>query len=224
MRKGTEAGRLAATSRKNQNLPLRTFGGWALLTSGFVTLLLVIGYTVIGGDALIFPITGAAVSALLLLGLPAMWALQLQTGRPGQAGLWCLGIGAGIALVVRVLSLGSQVDVGDLVPLRSSRIQPARLGGCRMADHPGAGLSGCGGLAADRGRRAQSAEWADPCGSLHDPVGDRQWTGRGGGHCRLWVDHHRQHTTPLPGRLNGVPSDTFSAAISAHAQHAQRQD
>jgi hypothetical protein len=59
-------------------------------------------------------------SALLLLGLPAMWALQPQTGRLGQAGLWCLGIGAGIALVVRVFSLGSQVDVGDLVPLLSA--------------------------------------------------------------------------------------------------------
>jgi hypothetical protein len=86
MSKGTEAGRLAATSRKNQNLPLRTFGGWALLASGFMTLLLVIGYMVTGGDALIFPIAGAAVSALLLLGLPAMWALQPQTGPPGQAG------------------------------------------------------------------------------------------------------------------------------------------
>jgi hypothetical protein len=49
-----------------------------------------------------------------------MWALQPHTGRPGQAGLWCLGIGAGIALVVRMLSLGSQVDVSDLVPLLSA--------------------------------------------------------------------------------------------------------
>ncbi len=113
-------GRLATPGQQNQNISLRIIGGWALLASGFVTLLLVIGYTVSGGDALIFPIAGAVGSALFLLGLPAMWALQPQTGRPGQAGLWCLGIGASIALVVRLLLLGSQVDVGDLVPLLSA--------------------------------------------------------------------------------------------------------
>jgi hypothetical protein len=48
MRKETEAGNLAAPDRKNQNLSLRSMGGWALLASGFVTLLLVIGYTVTG--------------------------------------------------------------------------------------------------------------------------------------------------------------------------------
>lgn len=214
MRKETEVGRLAATSRKNQNLPLRTFGCWALLASGFVTLLLVIGYTVTGDDALIFPIAGAAGSALLLLGLPAMWELQPQTGRPGQAGLWCLGIGAGIALVVRMLSLGSQVDVGDLVPLSSSLFN--LLGSVVV------------GWLTIRARVFPVAvSWLLLVGGVPNllggltPAGDRQWTGRGGGHCRLWIDHHRQHTTPLPGRLNGVPSDTFSAAISAHAQHAQ---
>jgi hypothetical protein len=113
-------GRLATPGQQNQNISLRIIGGWALLASGFVTLLLVIGYTVSGGDALIFPIAGAVGSALFLLGLPAMWALQPQTGRLGQAGLWCLGIGASIALVVRLLLLGSQVDVGDLVPLLSA--------------------------------------------------------------------------------------------------------
>jgi hypothetical protein len=120
MRKETEAGRLAASNRKNQNLFLRALGGWALLASGFVALLLVIGYAATGGDALIFPIAGAAGSVLLLLGLPAMWALQPQTGRLGQVGLWCLGIGASIALVVRLLLLVSTVDVGDLVPLLSA--------------------------------------------------------------------------------------------------------
>jgi hypothetical protein len=113
-------GRLATPGQQNQNISLRIIGGWALLASGFVTLLLVIGYTVSGGDALIFPIAGAVGSALFLLGLPAMWALQPQTGRPGQAGLWCLGIGASIALVVRLLLLVSTVDVGDLVPLLSA--------------------------------------------------------------------------------------------------------
>ncbi len=42
--------------------------------------------TVAGGDAPIFPLAGAAGNVLLLLGLPAMWALQPYTGRPGQAG------------------------------------------------------------------------------------------------------------------------------------------
>jgi hypothetical protein len=113
-------GRLATPGQQNQNISLRIIGGWALLASGFVTLLLVIGYTVSGGDTLIFPIAGAVGSVLFLLGLPAMWALQPQTGRPGQAGLWCLGIGASIALVVRLLLLVSTVDVGDLVPLLSA--------------------------------------------------------------------------------------------------------
>src|SRR5262249_23090655 len=45
-----------------------------------------------------------------------MEALQPQTGCPDQAEVWCLGLGAGIALVVQVLSRGSQVAVGDLVP------------------------------------------------------------------------------------------------------------
>jgi hypothetical protein len=120
MNKETEARSLDAPGRKNQDRSFQAIGGWALLASGFVALLLVIGYTVTGGNALIFPIVGAVGSALFLLGLPAIWALQPHTGRPGQAGLWCLGIGAGIALVVRMLSLGSQVDVGDLVPLLSA--------------------------------------------------------------------------------------------------------
>jgi hypothetical protein len=120
MGKETEAGRLAAPGRTNQNVSWRLIGGWALLANGFMTLLLVIGYEVIGGDAPIFRAAGIVLSILLLLGLPAIWGLQPQTGRPGQAGLWCLGIGAGIALVVRALSLRSQVDVGDLVPLLSS--------------------------------------------------------------------------------------------------------
>jgi len=120
MSKEMEAKRLAVSSKKNQNFPLRAMGGWALLTSVFVTLLLVIGYTVTGDDAPTFPIAGAAGSVLLLLGLPAIWALQPHTGRLGQVGLWCLGIGVGIAFVVRVLSLVGTVDIGDLVPLSSS--------------------------------------------------------------------------------------------------------
>ncbi len=120
MNKETEAGSLAAPGRTNQNLPLRSMGGWALLASGFVTLLLVIGYTITEGEAPIFPIAGTVGSTLLLLGLPAVWALQPYTGRLGQAGLWCLGLGVGIALVVRVLSLVSTVDVGDLIPLLSA--------------------------------------------------------------------------------------------------------
>jgi hypothetical protein len=123
MRKETEARSLDAPGRKNQDRSfqaIQAIGGWALLASGFVALLLVIGYTVTGGNALIFPIVGAVGSALLLLGLPAIWVMQPHTGRLGQVGLWCLGIGAGIALVVRVLLLVSTVDVGDLVPLLSA--------------------------------------------------------------------------------------------------------
>jgi hypothetical protein len=57
---------------------------------------------------------------LLILGLPAIQSLQPQTGRLGQAGLWCLGIAVGIAFVVRVILLVSTVDVGDMIPLIST--------------------------------------------------------------------------------------------------------
>ena len=118
--KETGAGELVAAARRTRNTTVRTLGGWALLANGFVQIFIIIGVVVIGGDAPIFLVASEVLSVLLLLGLPAIQALQPQTGRLGQAGLWCLGIGAGIAFVVRVILLTSTVAVGDLVPLISA--------------------------------------------------------------------------------------------------------
>ncbi len=120
MDKETEAAGLAATDRKLQSTNLRTIGGWALLANGFVTLLIVIGSAVSGGDAPIFLVASEVLSVLLILGLPAIQTLQPQTGRLGQAGLWCLGIATGIAFIVRLILLVSTLNVSDIVLLSSS--------------------------------------------------------------------------------------------------------
>ena len=56
----------------------------------------------------------------------------------------------------------------------------------------------------------ESAEWADPCGFVHDPALNRQWLDRGRCCCWLWLDSRWQHT-PLPGGLHEVPTG-FPAA------------
>ena len=120
MNKETQASGVAATDEKDHNTTFRTIGGWALLANGFVVLLMVIGSAVTGGNAPIFLVAGEVLSVLLVLGLPAIQALQPQTGRLGQAGLWCLGIGAGLAFVVRMILLVSTIDVGEIAPLSSA--------------------------------------------------------------------------------------------------------
>lgn len=75
-----------------------------------------------GGDTL-FQMLGELLSLLLLVGLPAIWAMQPHTGRLGQLGLigvWCLGIAAGIAFLVRLALLSTSIEVGDLIPLSSA--------------------------------------------------------------------------------------------------------
>lgn len=48
MSKATEVGSLAAPGKKHQHVSLQTRGGSSLLANGFMTLLLVIGYAVVG--------------------------------------------------------------------------------------------------------------------------------------------------------------------------------
>ena len=101
----------------------RTIGGWALLSNALLTIILAIALaTSFGGDTL-FQMLGEVLSILLLVGLPAIWAMQPHTGRLGQLGLigvWCLGIAAGIAFLVRLALLSSSIEVGDLIPLSSA--------------------------------------------------------------------------------------------------------
>jgi hypothetical protein len=101
----------------------RTIGGWALLSNALLTFILAIALaTSFGGDTL-FLVIGEVLSLLLLVGLPAIWAMQPHTGRLGQLGLigvWCLGIATGIAFLVRLALLSSRLDVGELLPLSSA--------------------------------------------------------------------------------------------------------
>src|SRR5947209_521132 len=120
MDKEAASGEQAATDRKDQNAYLRIIGGWALLANGLLLLLIIIGTAVSGGGAPLFLVAGEVVGLLFIVGLPAIQALQPQTGRLGQAGLWCLGLAVGIALIVRMILLVSTVDVGDIVPFSSS--------------------------------------------------------------------------------------------------------
>jgi hypothetical protein len=62
------------------------------------------------GDTL-YLVAGEAISLLFIVGLLAIWAMQPQTGRLGQIGLWCLGLGAGMAFLVRLVILFSSLNV-----------------------------------------------------------------------------------------------------------------
>lgn len=89
----------------------RTIGGWALLINALLTLCFLIGMIAsVGGDTLSL-VAGEVFCPLLIVGLLAIWAMQPQTGRLGQLGLWCLGIGAGIGFLVRLVILFSSLDV-----------------------------------------------------------------------------------------------------------------
>jgi hypothetical protein len=101
----------------------RTIGGWALLINALLTLIIAIAMTTSVGGANLSLMIGEALSLLLIVGLPAIWAMQPHTGRLGQIGLigvWCLGIATGIAFLVRLVVLVGSFDVGDLVPLSSA--------------------------------------------------------------------------------------------------------
>jgi hypothetical protein len=109
--------------RKAKHMTARTLGGRALLASAVLTLVLFITMSAaIGGPTLLL-VTGEALSALLIVGLVAIRSMLPHTGRfgrIGQIGLWCLGIAAGIAFVVRLVLLVSTIDVGDVVPFSSA--------------------------------------------------------------------------------------------------------
>src|SRR5260221_8835559 len=102
---------------------IRSIGGWALLINALLTLIIAMAMTTSVGGANLFLMIGEALSLLLIVGLPAIWAMQPHTGRLGQLGLigiWCLGIATSIAFLVRLVVLVGSFDVGDLVPLSSA--------------------------------------------------------------------------------------------------------
>jgi len=94
-----------------------------LLANSILTLVIGIAMTAdVGGASLILAVT-EVLGPLFLVGLLAIWTMLPHTGRLGQlgrVGLWCLGIAAGIAFVVRLVLLFSAIDVGDVVPLSSA--------------------------------------------------------------------------------------------------------
>lgn len=89
----------------------RAIGGWALLINALLTLFILIGMTTSVGGALLSLVAGEVISLLLIVGLLAIWAMQPQTGRLGQIGLWCLGIATSMAFFVRLIVLLSTIDV-----------------------------------------------------------------------------------------------------------------
>jgi len=82
-------------------MTLRQLGGWALLANALIGVLLSLDMLV-GGANTPPPVTVVQLIGLLLFiaGLPAIQAMQPQTGRLGQLGLLLLGLGAGIAFIV----------------------------------------------------------------------------------------------------------------------------
>jgi hypothetical protein len=101
----------------------RIIGGWALLINAVLMLVLLIAMTTSLAGVNFVVIIGEVLSPLFIVGLMAIWAMQPHTGRLGQIGLigvWCLGIGAGIAFIVRLVLLFTTIDVGELIPLSSA--------------------------------------------------------------------------------------------------------
>jgi hypothetical protein len=101
----------------------RIIGGWALLINAALTIVLLIAMTTSIGGVTFILIIGEVLSALLVVGLMAIWAMQPHAGRLGQIGLigvWCLGIATGIAFLVRLAALVGSIDVGDFIPLSSA--------------------------------------------------------------------------------------------------------
>jgi hypothetical protein len=89
----------------------QAIGGWALLTSALLTLFILIGTSAAIGGNILYLVIGEVLSLLPLAGLLAIWTMQPHTGRFGQFGLWCLGLGAGLAFLVRLLLLLGISDV-----------------------------------------------------------------------------------------------------------------
>lgn len=89
----------------------RIIGGWALLLNALLTLCFLIRMTASLGGGTFYLVAGEVFCPLLIVGLLAIWAIQPQTGRLGQIGLWCLGIGAGMAFLVRLVILFSTIAV-----------------------------------------------------------------------------------------------------------------
>lgn len=104
-------------------MSIRTIGGWALLINAVLMVVLLITITASVGSASVSVIIGEVLSILFIVGLVGIWASQPHTGRLGQVcllGIWCLGIAATIAFLVRLTALAGSIDVGDLIPLSSA--------------------------------------------------------------------------------------------------------
>jgi hypothetical protein len=83
-------------------------------------LLLLVGTSVQNGGGILPVLVGEVLSLLLVVGLWAIWHMQPQTGRLGLAGLWCLGVAAGIAFLVRLIVLTQVADPGEVLPFVSA--------------------------------------------------------------------------------------------------------
>jgi hypothetical protein len=111
---------LLCGSRNDHSMKLRHLGGWALLASTLIGVFLSVEMLVSGANTPA-PITIVQLVGFLLFiaGLPAIQAVQPQTGRLGQLGLVLLGLGAGIAFVVVAVYLAGG-STSSLLPFASA--------------------------------------------------------------------------------------------------------
>ena len=99
--------------------------GYALILSALIFLFGFAWDHVFNGPFTLLTVTiGLVGSLLFLVGLPGIQKSQPQTGRPGQAGLVLMGIGAVIAIIANLIIRLFSLDIGDWVPLASA------LAGC----------------------------------------------------------------------------------------------
>jgi hypothetical protein len=97
--------------------------GWALIVSALISLFGWLWFNILGqASTVILTVLFLIGSILLIAGLPAIQAMQPQTGTLGQIGLALIGIGAAIAIVVNVLVQLSGVTVGEALPFASALI------------------------------------------------------------------------------------------------------
>lgn len=95
------------SERKGVHVSVHTIGGWALLVNAGLICLLLIESTVGVTGNTIGLLTAEALFPLFIVGLLGIWTALPHAGRFGRIGcigLWCLGISAGIAFVVRLVA------------------------------------------------------------------------------------------------------------------------
>jgi hypothetical protein len=102
------------------DLRVRQLGGWALLVSAAIGLVVVVALALDVSSSTPLALAQLMGSALFLLGLPAIQATQPATERLGQLGLALIGLAAAIAFAAGLLLLSGVGDIPPGVPITSA--------------------------------------------------------------------------------------------------------